>query len=70
MVPVLDVYPQQGLVGDPVLGKLQLVQLSAADGRDVVPVVPQVGVSGPNIEDIFNVRVPGIVVLRTCKTTP
>lgn len=69
MIPVLDVYPQKGLVGDAVLGKFQFVQLSAADGWNIVTVVSQVRVCGANIEDIFNVWVPGIVVLRTCKTT-
>lgn len=62
VIPVLDIDPEQGLSGEAELGELKVVQVPAADGRHVVPVVAVLGEGGPHVEDIIGV--PGIVLLR------
>ena len=63
VIPVLDIDPQQGLSGEAELSKLEVVQVPAADGRHVVPVVAVLGEGGPHVEDIIGV--PGVILLRT-----
>ena len=66
MIPVLDIDPQKGLPREAELGKLQVVQVPAADCGHVVSVVAVLGEGGAHVEDVIGV--PWVVLLRPDKS--